>query len=174
MSKNNQKEVLRKMQPQRPHYGLRKLTIGVASVLLGITFLAGGTVAHASAPTTTNTDANTPTTTQVTNNNQVSTAKTATLTQTQASSDNNATQPANNGGQTVNTNAQSTDTNSNTNQTTTFNVSKQNNENVDPSTIITNLSKNTDADQYQPVYSSIKIYPYEQTTLSPTWSTKRW
>lgn len=48
MSKNNIKELLNKMRPQRPHYGIRKLSIGVASVLLSITIFAGeGAVAHA-------------------------------------------------------------------------------------------------------------------------------
>lgn len=48
MSKNNSREYLRKMEKQRQRFGLRKLSIGVASVLLGTTFLIGGsTVAHA-------------------------------------------------------------------------------------------------------------------------------
>lgn len=42
ISKNNQNEFLRKMQAQRQHYGLRKLSIGVASVLLDATILMGG------------------------------------------------------------------------------------------------------------------------------------
>lgn len=49
MSKNNSQEYLRKMEQQRQHFGLRKLSVDVASVLLGITFvIGGGTVAHAS------------------------------------------------------------------------------------------------------------------------------
>ena len=53
MSKNNVQEYVRKMEPQRQRFGLRKLSVGVASVLLGTTFMVGGTVAHAnSTPTT--------------------------------------------------------------------------------------------------------------------------
>ncbi|WP_267866589.1 YSIRK-type signal peptide-containing protein [Limosilactobacillus reuteri] len=53
MSKNNAQEYVRKMEPQRQRFGLRKLSVGVASVLLGTTFMVGGTVAHAdSTPTT--------------------------------------------------------------------------------------------------------------------------
>ncbi|MCC4325660.1 PT domain-containing protein [Limosilactobacillus reuteri] len=47
MSKNNAQEYVRKMEPQRQRFGLRKLSVGVASVLLGTTFMVGGTVAHA-------------------------------------------------------------------------------------------------------------------------------
>lgn len=57
MSKNNAQEYVRKMEQQRQRFGLRKLSIGVASVLLGTTFMVGGsTVAHADstpAPTVT-------------------------------------------------------------------------------------------------------------------------
>ncbi|MCC4356070.1 YSIRK-type signal peptide-containing protein [Limosilactobacillus reuteri] len=55
MSKNNAQEYVRKMEPQRQRFGLRKLSVGVASVLLGTTFMVGGsTVAHAdSTPTPT-------------------------------------------------------------------------------------------------------------------------
>ncbi|MCI1974494.1 MAG: YSIRK-type signal peptide-containing protein [Limosilactobacillus sp.] len=47
MSSKNTQEYLRRMEKQRQRFGLRKLSIGVASVLLGTTFIAGGTVAHA-------------------------------------------------------------------------------------------------------------------------------
>lgn len=54
MSKNNAQEYVRKMELQRQRFGLRKLSVGVASVLLGTTFMVGGTVAHAdSKPTPT-------------------------------------------------------------------------------------------------------------------------
>ncbi len=55
MSKNNTQEYVRKMEQQRQQFGLRKLSIGVASVLLGTPFIiGGGTVAHAnSTPTPT-------------------------------------------------------------------------------------------------------------------------
>ena len=53
MSKNNQSEYLRKMEPQRQRFGLRKLSVGVASVLLGTTFILGGkTVANADTTAT--------------------------------------------------------------------------------------------------------------------------
>ena len=52
MSKNNAQEYVRKMEQQQQRFGLRKLSVGVASVLLGTTFMVGGTVAHAdSTPT---------------------------------------------------------------------------------------------------------------------------
>lgn len=52
MSKNNAQEYVRKMEQQRQRFGLRKLSVGVASVLLGTTFMVGGTVARAdSIPT---------------------------------------------------------------------------------------------------------------------------
>lgn len=48
MSKNNRQEFLHKMEKQRQRFGLRKLNVGVASVLLGTTFILGsGTIAHA-------------------------------------------------------------------------------------------------------------------------------
>jgi len=52
MSKNNAQEYVRKMEPQRQRFGLRKLSVGVASVLLGTTFMVGGTVAHANTDST--------------------------------------------------------------------------------------------------------------------------
>ncbi|AWD62715.1 YSIRK Gram-positive signal peptide [Limosilactobacillus reuteri] len=42
MSKNNTQEYVRKMEQQRQQFGLRKLSIGVASVLLGTPFIMGG------------------------------------------------------------------------------------------------------------------------------------
>ncbi|WP_233446402.1 mucin-binding protein [Limosilactobacillus balticus] len=66
MSKNNTQEYVRKMEPQRQRFGLRKLSVGVASVLLGTTFMVGGTVAHADnipiaqEATTANTDITEP------------------------------------------------------------------------------------------------------------------
>ena len=71
MSKNNTQEYVRKMEQQRQRFGLRKLSVGVASVLLGTTFMVGGTVAHAdSTPTTeeattANTDITQPASTSV-------------------------------------------------------------------------------------------------------------
>lgn len=72
MSKNNAQEYVRKMEPQRQRFGLRKLSIGVASVLLGTTFMVGGsTVAHAGSTSITqeataaNTDITQPASTAV-------------------------------------------------------------------------------------------------------------
>lgn len=48
MSKNNYQEIIRKMTQHQQRFGLRKLSVGVASVLLGTTFLLGaGLTAHA-------------------------------------------------------------------------------------------------------------------------------
>ena len=52
MSKNNQNEYMKRMEPQRQRFALRKLTVGVASVLLGVTFCVGGAQADADTPTT--------------------------------------------------------------------------------------------------------------------------
>ncbi|WP_251546855.1 YSIRK-type signal peptide-containing protein [Limosilactobacillus caecicola] len=42
MSRNNAQEIQKKMTPQRQRFAIRKLSVGVASVLLGTTFLVGG------------------------------------------------------------------------------------------------------------------------------------
>ena len=39
LSKNNLQERLRKMEPKKNHYSIRKFTVGVASVLIGMTFM---------------------------------------------------------------------------------------------------------------------------------------
>jgi hypothetical protein len=67
MSKNNQNEYMKRMEPQRQRFALRKLTVGVASVLLGITFFVGGTQADADSLTTTSANRATPTTVSTTN-----------------------------------------------------------------------------------------------------------
>lgn len=52
VSKNNVKQRLEKeAQHQVPHYGLRKLSIGVASVLLSTTLYWGISTAQANADT---------------------------------------------------------------------------------------------------------------------------
>ena len=43
---------MKRMEPQRQRFALRKLTVGVASVLLGVTFFVGGAQADADTPTT--------------------------------------------------------------------------------------------------------------------------
>lgn len=45
MSSNNRKELMRKMTEQRQRFALRKYSVGVASVLIGLTLL-GGVTAH--------------------------------------------------------------------------------------------------------------------------------
>ena len=39
LSRNNIHEKLRKMEPQKQHFSIRKFTVGVASVLIGLTFM---------------------------------------------------------------------------------------------------------------------------------------
>lgn len=41
--KNNHYEIERKMAPSKQRFGIKKLTIGTASVLLGAIFMVGGT-----------------------------------------------------------------------------------------------------------------------------------
>lgn len=54
VSKNNQIKYEKWNANRKPHYGLRKLSIGVASVLLGTTLYWGGTtvLADTNAPVT--------------------------------------------------------------------------------------------------------------------------
>lgn len=42
MSKNNQQEQIKRMSNYQQHFALRKLSVGVASVLVGLTFIWGG------------------------------------------------------------------------------------------------------------------------------------
>lgn len=49
VSKNNRMYRLQQQAKRRPHYGLRKLTVGVASVLLSTTFYMGMSDANAHA-----------------------------------------------------------------------------------------------------------------------------
>ena len=63
VSKNNIEIKKRRLAKQVPHYGLRRLSVGVASVLLGTSFYLGGIVAHADTttgvqPTVANTEEN--------------------------------------------------------------------------------------------------------------------
>lgn len=55
VSKNNKAKRQQWSANQRPHYSLRKLSIGVASVLLGTTLYLGGTAHAATTPTTNST-----------------------------------------------------------------------------------------------------------------------
>lgn len=53
MGKNNLQIVRQKTVNQRQRFGLRKLSVGLASVMLGVTFFAGqGLVAHADSTMT--------------------------------------------------------------------------------------------------------------------------
>lgn len=47
LSHNNQQELLRRTTNQQQRFALKKLTIGVASVLIGFTYLGVNQVAHA-------------------------------------------------------------------------------------------------------------------------------
>lgn len=47
MSKNNAKMVQQKMADQKRKFGIRKLSVGVASVLLGTVFYMQGNSVHA-------------------------------------------------------------------------------------------------------------------------------
>ena len=51
VSKNNHQILKQRQTNQVPHYGLRKLSIGVASVLLSTTFYLGAATAHADTNT---------------------------------------------------------------------------------------------------------------------------
>ena len=53
LSRNNQQEQIKKFEPKKQRFTIKKLSVGVASVLLGFTFAE-----TASADTTTNTDTN--------------------------------------------------------------------------------------------------------------------
>ncbi|MGN1283984.1 MAG: YSIRK-type signal peptide-containing protein, partial [Candidatus Limosilactobacillus intestinavium] len=53
LSRNNVSEQIKRYQPKKQHFALKKLTVGVASVLLGVTFATTG--AHADTAIT-NTD----------------------------------------------------------------------------------------------------------------------
>lgn len=62
VSKNNIKLREQRMAQLRPHYGIRKLSMGVASVLLSLTFLWGATTeVHADTTTQSSTDSVTET-----------------------------------------------------------------------------------------------------------------
>lgn len=51
LSSNNRNEYLRKQEPKKQRFAIKKLTVGVASVLIGFTFM--GLSASASANETT-------------------------------------------------------------------------------------------------------------------------
>lgn len=47
LSKNNNKELMRKQEPKKQRFAIKKLTVGVASVLIGFTFMGLSVSAHA-------------------------------------------------------------------------------------------------------------------------------
>ena len=62
LSRNNWKEQVRQQEPKKQRFTIKKLTIGVASVLIGFTFMGMSASAHAQTTSTTDTPAvpNTP------------------------------------------------------------------------------------------------------------------
>ena len=115
MSKNNAQEYVRKMEQQRQRFGLRKLSVGVASVLLGTTFMVGGsTVAHADVNTSSLVDDSSA---NVINLNSIASGSTVTLKTANSNSD----------GDTVNSNsaAKSVNTVNSTTSEESQNVSQQ-------------------------------------------------
>lgn len=54
LSRNDFKQRLMQMDKQKDHFAIRKLTVGAASVLIGITFMGfGGQTVHADGITNT-------------------------------------------------------------------------------------------------------------------------
>ena len=62
LSRNNWKEQVRQQEPKKQRFTIKKLTIGVASILIGFTFMGMSASAHAQTTSTTDTPAvaNTP------------------------------------------------------------------------------------------------------------------
>ena len=62
LSRNNWKEKVRQQEPKKQRFTIKKLTIGVASILIGFTFMGMSASAHAQTTSTTDTPAvaNTP------------------------------------------------------------------------------------------------------------------
>lgn len=51
LSSNNRNEYLRKQEPKKQRFAIKKLTVGVASVLIGFTFMGMNVAAHADTTT---------------------------------------------------------------------------------------------------------------------------
>ncbi|MRG75729.1 YSIRK-type signal peptide-containing protein [Limosilactobacillus reuteri] len=49
LSKNNRKEQFRKQEPKKQRFAIKKLTVGVASVLIGFTFMGMNASANTTA-----------------------------------------------------------------------------------------------------------------------------
>lgn len=97
LSSNNWKELINKQEPKKQRFTIKKLTVGVASVLIGFTFM--GASALADDNVTTNNSQNAVTNTAVTGTNN------ANAQETTATTDNNAnsTATASNDAATTNT-----------------------------------------------------------------------
>lgn len=54
LSSENHIELQKKQSPQRQRFALKKLTVGVASILVGVTFMWGGVSANADSTDTVN------------------------------------------------------------------------------------------------------------------------
>lgn len=52
LSKKNYQEKLRKMEPRKERFSIRKFSIGAASVLIGLTFMSMGSGQRVEAATT--------------------------------------------------------------------------------------------------------------------------
>ena len=91
VSKNNKQLYTNKMQQQKQRFGIRKLTVGVASVLLGTTIFIGNQVAH--ADTTNNSINNEEITAFTANNSSVAEEQTNPNSSTAINSDSQVATP---------------------------------------------------------------------------------
>lgn len=91
VSKNNKQLYINKMQQQKQRFGIRKLTVGVASVLLGTTIFIGNQVAH--ADTTNNSINNEEITAFTANNSSVAEEQTNPNSSTAINSDSQVATP---------------------------------------------------------------------------------
>ena len=60
LSNNNKAEFIRKQQPTKQRFAIKKLSVGVASVLIGLTFMGLNASADANQTTTTANNGSTP------------------------------------------------------------------------------------------------------------------
>lgn len=107
LSKNNLKELNRKQEPKKQRFALKKLTIGVASVLIGFTFMGwSNTNVKASTtatPTVTSSESGTTGSQSGTETgSSTSGATTGTKTEMSAQTSNSSTENSNSGTQTTN------------------------------------------------------------------------
>lgn len=68
LSKNNRKEQFYKQEPKKQRFAIKKLTIGVASVLIGFTFMGASAYAADDASSEANVESQTPAVTGTPNN----------------------------------------------------------------------------------------------------------